>query len=143
MKEQTLVVVKPGGVRREITEEVIRTYEDAGLNVILRADIPEQPVEEWKKFYKDLKIPQKALSNHLVYMASGPVVLLIVCGDDVIAKVRELNGATDPAQAAPGTIRARFGTALPDNAVHSSDSLESFLREWSFWSSRLEVLNRD
>lgn len=133
--EKTLVIIKPGSVGRGHIGEILTRYERAGLTIdLLRfSGIMEPPF--WIDFYGDLrdKLSPEAYEGHIDYMSSGPVVPMVLVGFDVISRVRAINGPTDPCKALPGTIRGDLGRALPDNAVHSSDSMESFHRENKFW----------
>ena len=131
MSERTLVLIKPDAVAKGHLGAILSRYEDAGLTVerlelrqmdqALAAEHYAEHVE--RDYYPTLK----------QFMTSGPLVAAIIVGDDAIARVRELNGATDPAKAAPGTIRADFAETMQRNAVHASDSPESAAREMAIW----------
>jgi nucleoside-diphosphate kinase len=133
--ERTLVLVKPDGVRRGLTGEVIRRIEAKGYALVrleLRAATPEllarhYAEHEGKPFYEAL----------VAFMLSGPVVAMIVEGERVIEGFRSLAGATDPTAAAPGTIRGDlgrdWGLAVQQNLVHGSDAPESAAREIGIW----------
>jgi nucleoside-diphosphate kinase len=133
--ERTLVLIKPDGVARGLTGEVIRRIEAKGYRIAalqLRAATPELLAEHYaehqgKPFYQPL----------VDFMLSGPVVALVAEGQRVIEGFRSLAGATDPTQALPGTIRGDlgrdWGLAVQQNLVHGSDSPESAAREISLW----------
>jgi nucleoside-diphosphate kinase len=133
--EQTLVLVKPDGVRRALVGEIIRRIEDKGYEIknlkMLNADLStlekHYGEHKGKPFYEPL----------LEFMQSGPIVALIVEGNRVIEGFRSLAGATDPTLAAPGTIRGDLardqGTKVVQNLVHGSDSVESANREISIF----------
>lgn len=131
MSERTLVLIKPDAVAKGHLGTILSRYEDAGLTVerlelrqmdqALAAEHYAEHVE--RDYYPTLK----------QFMTSGPLVAAILVGDDAIARVRELNGATDPAKAAPGTIRADFAETMQRNAVHASDAPESAAREMAIW----------
>jgi nucleoside-diphosphate kinase len=137
--ERTLVLVKPDGVRRGLTGEVIRRIEAKGyalvrleLRTATRELLAEHYAEhEGKPFYEPL----------VEFMLSGPVAALVVEGERVIEGFRSLAGATDPVVAAPGTIRGDlgrdWGLSVQQNIVHGSDSPESAERETSIWFSDL------
>jgi nucleoside-diphosphate kinase len=137
MKEQTLVLIKPDGVARSLTGEIISRIENKGYVVTglkLLTPTPEQLAahyaeHEGKPFYAPL----------LEFMSSGPIVAIRVEGDRVIEGFRSLAGATDPTTAAPGTIRGDlgrdFGEKVQKNLVHGSDSVESAKRELGIWFS--------
>ena len=133
--EETLVLVKPDGVRRGLTGEVIRRIEAKGYRLValqLRSATPEILAEhyaehEGKPFYEPL----------LEFMMSGPSVAIRVAGNRVIEGFRSLAGTTDPTGAAPGTIRGDlgrdWGLKVQQNLVHGSDSPESAARELEIW----------
>jgi nucleoside-diphosphate kinase len=137
MKEQTLVLIKPDGVARSLTGEIIRRIESKGYQVTglkMLSPTPEQLAShyaehEGKPFYAPL----------IEFMSSGPIVALRVEGDRVIEGFRSLAGATDPTTAAPGTIRGDlgrdWGEKVQKNLVHGSDSVESANRELEIWFS--------
>jgi nucleoside-diphosphate kinase len=137
MKEQTLVLVKPDGVARSLTGEIISRIEKKGYQVTgikMLTPTTEQLAahyaeHEGKPFYAPL----------LEFMSSGPIVALRVEGDRVIEGFRSLAGATDPTTAAPGTIRGDlgrdWGEKVQKNLVHGSDSVESANRELGIWFS--------
>ena len=129
--ERTLALVKPDGVASNHIGDIISRYEKGGLVVIalkmtqLTQTQAQQfyAVHESRPFFKDLT----------TYMSSGPIVAIVLEGDNAVAKVREINGATDPQKAAKGTIRADFAKSVTQNAVHSSDSKENATKEISFF----------
>ncbi|MEJ7794602.1 MAG: nucleoside-diphosphate kinase [Nocardioides sp.] len=139
MTQRTLVLVKPDGVRRGLTGEVIRRIEAKGYTLVrleLRDATPEllaghYAEHEGKSFYEPL----------VEFMLSGPVVAMVVEGERCIEGFRSLAGATDPTVAAPGTIRGDlgrdWGAAVQQNIVHGSDSPESAERELGLWFSAL------
>lgn len=141
-EELTFVIVKPGAVQRGQVGEILSRYEKAGLEIDLLRYSGVMPESFWKMFYGDLAehIPAEAYANHIAYMCSGPVVPMVLVGEDSIARVRSLNGPTNPLKAPPGTIRGDLGRVLPDNAVHASDSKESVLYEFGCWRLFLEIL---
>ena len=125
--ETTLVLVKPDGVRRGLAGEIVARFERRGYELrgarllkISRALAAEHYAEHrGKPFYSDL----------VSFITSGPVLALAIRGDDAIAGVRALMGATNPADSAPGTIRGDLATELSENVVHGSDSRSSARRE--------------
>jgi nucleoside-diphosphate kinase len=137
MKEQTLVLIKPDGVARQLTGEIISRIEQKGYVVtglkMLTPTIEQLAAHyaehEGKPFYAPL----------LEFMSSGPVVAIRLEGDRVIEGFRSLAGATDPTTAAPGTIRGDlgrdWGEKVQKNLVHGSDSVESATRELGIWFS--------
>jgi len=133
--ERTLIIVKPDAVERGLIGEIIRRFEAASLQVkglqMLRMD--QARAED---FYSEHR--GKAFFKQLVeYMTSGPCVAGVVEGESAIARVRELMGATNPADAQPGTIRAELGEDHTRNSVHGSDSPASAKREIAFFFPQL------
>lgn len=121
--ERTLSIIKPDAVAKNVIGEIYSRFEGAGLKVIAarmkqlsRADAEEfYAVHRERPFFNDL----------VTFMTSGPVMIQVLQGPDAIAKNRELMGATNPAEAAPGTIRADFAQSIDANAVHGSDAPET------------------
>jgi nucleoside-diphosphate kinase len=125
--EETLVLVKGDGVRRRLIGEIIRRIENKGLGVqaLQLMDVSRELAEEHYAEHRD-----KPFFEELVeFITSTPVVAMRVRGEDAIKVMRTLMGATNPADAAPGTIRGDLALSLPDNLVHGSDSPESADRE--------------
>ena len=137
MTEQTLAIIKPDAVKKDAIGDIISRYEKAGLKpVAVRMMRMSKPVAEG--FYAVHR--QRPFFDSLTtFMASGPVVVLVWEGKDAIKRNRELMGATDPAKAAPGTIRAAYGTNIEFNAVHGSDSAESARVEINYFFSSMEL----
>jgi nucleoside-diphosphate kinase len=125
--ERTLSIVKPDATARNITGKIITKFEEAGLRIVaqkrVRWDETDAAafyaVHKERPFFKDL----------VAYMTSGPIVLQILEGENAVAKNREIMGATNPANAAPGTIRAEFAENIERNSVHGSDSAENAVLE--------------
>jgi nucleoside-diphosphate kinase len=135
--ERTLSIVKPDGVRGNLIGEVYRRFETAGLAIIaarmLRLSQREAEgfyaVHRERPFFKDL----------VRYMTSGPVMVQVLEGESAVARQRDIMGATDPKQAAPGTIRADFATSIEQNVVHGSDAPETAAREIAYFFSVTEL----
>ena len=136
--QRTLSILKPDATRRNITGRVNATIEEAGLRIIAQKRI------KWKKaeaqaFYKVHK--DRPFYNDLVkFMSSGPIVLQVLEGEDAVARYRDVMGATDPAKAAPGTIRAQFAESIEANSVHGSDSPETARKEIRFCFKAAEIV---
>ncbi len=127
MNEQTLIVLKPDSVKKNVIGEILRRFEEKGF-VIKKLKMLTVKKSEAEGFYSVHK--QKPFFNELVsFITSGPIVAAVVEGSDAVSKVRAIIGATRPDEAAPGTIRRDFGTSVTQNAIHASDSLESFIKE--------------
>ncbi|MBI4686738.1 MAG: nucleoside-diphosphate kinase [Nitrospirae bacterium] len=135
--ERTLSIVKPDGVSKNVIGEVIRRFESTGLKIralkMLRLSKDDAKgfyiVHKERPFYEDLTD----------FMSSGPVVVMVIEGENAISKVRELMGATNPKNAVPGTIRADFASDVEKNIVHGSDSSESASTEIPYFFSAMEI----
>ena len=138
--ERTLSIVKPDAVARNLIGEIYSRFEKGGLRIIASKMLclSEQQAKgfyaehDGKTFFADL----------CSYMRSGPVMVQVLEGEDAIATNRRLMGATNPAEADPGTIRADFAESIDANAVHGSDSPESAAREISFFFTDEEICPR-
>ena len=134
--EKTLVLVKPYGVKKHICGEVISRFERKGLEVeaIKMIQVPEELAKkhyaehEGKGFFKDL----------IAFITSGPVLAMVIKGENAVAAVRQINGATDPLKAVPGSIRGDFATSIDENVVHASDAPETAEREIGLWFPELK-----
>lgn len=131
MTQRTFAIIKPNAVRSALVGEILRRYETARLRVV-GMKLIHATSEKVAGFYAEHE-GRPFFPGLVSFMASGPIVVLALEGDNAIADVRALNGATDPAKAAPGTIRQAFGPTMGSNVVHSSDSPESAAREISYW----------
>ena len=128
---KTFFMIKPDGVQRNLTGEIIRIVEEQDFTItkMKKMDISQEMAELHYEEHKD-----KSFFNNLIqFITSGPVVAMELEGDDSVSKVRSLMGATNPIDAKPGTIRHKFGTELEKNVVHGSDSPESAKRELSIF----------
>ena len=138
--ERTLSIVKPDGVEKNLIGEIYRRFEQAGLRIVaarmmhLRLDQAEQfyAVHKERPFFADL----------CAYMTSGPVVVQVLEGEGAINKNRELMGATDPAKADAGTIRADFAASIEENVVHGSDGPDTAAQEIAFFFAGSAICNR-
>jgi nucleoside-diphosphate kinase len=125
--EKTLFMIKPDAAARGLVGEVIAVVEREGLTVE-RLELQRFDRAQAEAFY-DVHRGKPFFENLIAYITSGPVVPMVLAGENAISRVRELMGATDPAQAAAGTIRRKFGESIERNAVHGSDSPASARRE--------------
>lgn len=123
MRERTLAIIKPDAVKKQVIGDIIQRYETAGLQPIAMrmVHLSQKDAEE---FYA-VHLERPFFKSLTTYMASGPVVVLTLEGEGGIKRLRDLMGATDPAKADPGTIRAAHGSSIEENAVHGSDSPET------------------
>ena len=129
--EQTLILIKPDAVRRRLAAEILGRIEARGFTV-RAGKLVTASGELGETHYAEHK--EKPFFGELVaFIASGPTWALVVEGEGAIATMRATIGATNPAEAAPGTIRGDLAMSMPDNLVHGSDSLESAAREIGLW----------
>ena len=136
--ERTLSIIKPDAVAKNVIGKIIDRFESNGLRIAAAKKI-KLTKEDAAKFYEVHK--ERPFFNDLCeYMSSGPVVVMVLEGENAVAKNRELMGATNPKEAAPGTIRADFAESIEANAVHGSDSLENAKKEIAFFFSEREIL---
>lgn len=138
--ERTLSILKPDAVAKNVIGEILSRFEQAGLAIagMKMLKLTQEQAEGFYSVHKD-----KPFFAELVkYMVSGPIVVQVLEGENAVAKNRELMGATDPKQAAPGTIRADFGTSIEANAVHGSDSLETAVWEIAYFFREDEIFPR-
>lgn len=138
MIQHTLAMIKPDGVRKRIVGEIVARYEKAGLQIATMRMF-HMTKREAENFYKDHN--GKSFFDSLTdFMSSGPIVALVLRGENAIAKNRELMGSTNPKDAAPGTIRKDFASDIEKNIVHGSDAESSAEKEISFFFSELDRL---
>lgn len=138
--ERTLSIIKPDAVAKNVIGKIISRFEDAGLE-IAAARLMQLSQEQAEGFYAEHK--ERPFFGALVnFMTSGPVVVQVLEGENAIARNRELMGATNPKDAAPGTIRADFASSIDANAVHGSDSPQSAEREIAYFFDRQEICAR-
>ncbi|BCD59732.1 MULTISPECIES: nucleoside-diphosphate kinase [unclassified Nitratiruptor] len=136
--ERTLSIIKPDAVAKNVIGKIIDRFETNGLRIATMKKI-QLSKDDAAKFYEVHK--ERPFFNDLVeYMTSGPVVVMVLEGENAVAKNRELMGATDPKEAKPGTIRADFAESIEANAVHGSDSLENAQKEIAFFFAQREIL---
>ncbi len=129
--ERTLSIIKPDATRRNITGQIITCLEEAGLRIVAqkRLVLSREQAENFYAVHKE----RPFFRDLVAYMTSGPVVVQVLEGAGAVARNRKLMGATDPASAEAGTIRARFGQSVEANAVHGSDSPQTARQEIRFF----------
>ncbi len=138
MAERTLVLIKPDAMRRKLAGEILARLERRGLE-LRAAKLVHVDRALAERHY--LEHAEKPFFGELVeFITSAPTLALVVEGESAISVVRATMGATNPVDAAPGTIRGDFALAMPDNLVHGSDSAESAEREIGLWFSADEIL---
>lgn len=136
--EQTLSIIKPDATRRNITGKINTKFEEAGLKIIAqrRIKLSKSQAEDFYAIHKE-----RPFFNDLVsFMTSGAVVIQVLEGENAVAKNREIMGATNPAEAASGTIRKEFAENIEANSVHGSDSKENAEQEIKFFFSEEEII---
>lgn len=138
--ERTLSIIKPDAVAKNVIGEIYTRFEKAGLKIVA-AKMMRLSQEKAEGFYAEHK--ERPFFKDLVsFMTSGPVIVQVLEGENAVLTHRDLMGATNPAEAAAGTIRADFAQSIDENAVHGSDSVESAAREVSYFFSDDEVCAR-
>ncbi len=136
--ERTLSIIKPDATARNITGRINQRFEDAGLRIVAQRRI-RLTREQAEQFYAVHK--ERPFYNDLVkFMTSGPVVVQVLEGGNAIEKNREVMGATNPKDAAPGTIRADFAENIEANSVHGSDSPETAAQEIRFFFADVDIV---
>lgn len=136
--ELTLSIIKPDATRRNLTGKINAKFEEAGLKIVAqrRIQLSDKTAGEFYAVHKE-----RPFYNDLVkFMTSGPVVVQVLKGENAVAKNREIMGATNPANAAVGTIRKEFAESIEANSVHGSDSLENAKNEVAFFFAASEIV---
>ena len=136
--ERTLSIIKPDGVKRGLIGEVIKMLEESSLDIIAMKMIhmTKQQAEGFYAVHRERPFFQSLTD----FMSSGPAIMMVLEGDNVIAKYRELMGATNHEEAAEGTIRKAFATDIEQNVVHGSDAPETAAFEISYFFNRFEII---
>ncbi|MGK7294316.1 MAG: nucleoside-diphosphate kinase [Candidatus Wenzhouxiangella sp. M2_3B_020] len=138
--QRTLSIIKPDAVAKNVIGEIYTRFERAGLKIVA-ARMMHLSREQAEGFYAVHR--ERPFFGDLVeFMTSGPVMVQVLEGEDAIARNREIMGATDPRQAAPGTIRADFATSIDANAVHGSDAEDTAAEEIGFFFGDDEIYSR-
>jgi nucleoside-diphosphate kinase len=138
--EQTLSIIKPDATRENHIGEILAIFEKAGLKIVA-AKMVHLTLEEAKAFYA-VHAHRPFFQELATFMSSGPAFVLVLQGEGAIAKNRKLMGATNPKEAEPDTIRARFAKNIDNNAVHGSDSPETAQTEIAFFFKSQEIFSR-
>ena len=137
-KERTLSIIKPDATRRNLTGKINARIEEAGLRIIAQKRLWLSRAQA-EKFY-EVHAARPFYNDLCAFMTSGPVVVQALEGENAVAKYREVMGATNPANAAPGTIRKDFAESIEANSVHGSDSAENAKIEIGFFFSGTELV---
>lgn len=138
--QRTLSIIKPDAVAKNVIGEIYTRFERAGLTIVA-ARMKHLSQADAEGFYAVHK-ERPFFADLVKFMTSGPVMIQVLEGQDAVARHRELMGATDPRQAAPGTIRADFATSIDANAVHGSDAEETAREEIAFFFGDDEIYSR-
>ncbi|HEX7030084.1 MAG TPA: nucleoside-diphosphate kinase [Gammaproteobacteria bacterium] len=138
--ERTLSIIKPDGVAKNIIGEVYSRFEKAGLKIVAAKmlQLSEAQAQEFYAVHKE----RPFYGDLVKFMISGPVMVQVLEGENAIAKNREVMGATNPKDAAPGTIRADFAETVDENVVHGSDAAETAKNEIAFFFNDNEICPR-
>ncbi|SPN73739.1 Nucleoside diphosphate kinase,mulitfunctional nucleoside diphosphate kinase/apyrimidinic endonuclease/3'-,Nucleoside diphosphate kinase,Nucleoside diphosphate kinase [Chlamydia serpentis] len=137
--EQTLSIIKPDSVSKAHIGEILSIFEQSGLRIAAMKMIHLSQTEAEGFYWVHRERP--FFEELVSFMISGPIVVLVLEGANAVSRNRELMGATNPAEAAVGTIRAKFGESIGINAVHGSDSLENAVNEIAYFFGKIEILN--
>lgn len=136
--ERTLSIIKPDATRRNLIGKIVARFEEKNLRVIAQKKM-QLTLQQVQQFYYVHR--ERAFYNDLCqFMISGTVVAMVLEGENAVLKNRDIMGATNPANAEPGTIRADFAESIEANSVHGSDSLENAAQEIAFFFSGLEIV---
>jgi nucleoside-diphosphate kinase len=136
--ERTLSIIKPDATRRNLTGKINARFEDQGLKIVGQKRLL-LTLAQAKSFY-GVHADRSFFGDLCAFMTSGPVVVQVLQGDGAVLKNRDIMGATNPANAAPGTIRADFAESVEANSVHGSDSLENAAKEIAFFFAETEIV---
>ena len=136
--ERTFSIIKPDATRRNLTGKIVAKFEDAGLRVVASKRI-QMTLAQAQSFY-GVHSERPFFGELCEFMISEPVVVQVLEGEGAIAKNREVMGATNPADAAAGTVRAEFAESVGENSVHGSDAPETAAEEIAFFFSGLELV---
>ncbi|HIJ38962.1 MAG TPA: nucleoside-diphosphate kinase [Rhodospirillaceae bacterium] len=136
--ERTLSIIKPDATRRNLTGKINARFEDAGLRIVAQKRL-QLTKEQAKQFYS-VHAERSFFNDLCAFMTSNPVVVQVLEGENAVLRNRDIMGATNPANAAAGTIRADFAESVEANSVHGSDSLENARTEIAFFFSETEIV---
>ena len=136
--QRTFSIIKPDATRRNLTGKIVARLEDAGLRVVAqrRIQMTRAQAEGFYAVHKE----RPFFGSLCDFMTSGPVVIQVLEGENAVEKNREVMGATDPAKAAPGTIRAEFAESIEANSAHGSDSPENAAIEIAYFFAQVDIV---
>ncbi len=136
-REQTLTIIKPGGVARGLTGRILEALETEGLKIVGMKMV--QLTKEGAEGFYQVHRNKPFFDSLTTYMASDPVMVAVLEGEGAIERLRQLMGATDPQKAAPGTLRHRYGLSVLENVIHGSDSSETARWEIAYFFNQIEI----
>ena len=136
--ERTLSIIKPDATRRNLTGKINARFEEAGLRIVAqrRLHLSKDQAEAFYGVHRE----RSFFPDLVAFMTSGPVVVQVLEGENAVLRNREIMGATNPANAAPGTVRADFAESIEANSVHGSDSLENANNEIAFFFAQTDIV---
>ena len=139
MMERTFVMIKPDGVQRRLIGKILQRFEQAGLKIVAMKflKVSHELAEKHYEVHKDKPFYESLIK----YITSGPVVAMVIEGQNAIERVRKMVGTTDPQKAEPGTIRGDFCQHIGRNVIHASDGKETAEKEISLWFSEDEIIS--
>ena len=137
--EKTLSIIKPDGVKRKLVGEILRRFESKNLQIVSTRmlHLSKREAEGFYAVHRE----RPFFEELTIFMSSGPVVVTVLQGENAVTHHREIMGATNPAEAAEGTIRKDFAESIGENTVHGSDSLENAAIEISYFFAQTELVN--
>ncbi len=138
--QRTLSIIKPDAVARNLVGRIYQRFEEAGLKIVAARMLQLSP-QQAGQFYA-VHAQRPFYAELVAFMCSGPVMVQVLEGEDAVLRHRTLMGATDPAKAEPGTLRADFAESVQANAVHGSDSLETAAQEVAFFFAGMDIHSR-
>lgn len=136
--ERTFSIIKPDATRRNLTGKINAKFEEAGLKIVAQRRLQMSEAQA-KKFY-DVHAARPFYNDLVKFMTSGPVVVQVLEGENAVLKNRDIMGATNPANAAPGTIRKEFAESIEANSVHGSDSTENATIEIAYFFAGTDIV---
>ncbi|MBV9248145.1 MAG: nucleoside-diphosphate kinase [Acetobacteraceae bacterium] len=137
--ERTLSIIKPDATRRNLTGKINAALESAGLRIVAQKRL--QLTQAQAEAFYDVHRERPFYRSLVTFMTSGPVVVQVLEGEGAVTKNRDVMGATDPAKAAPGTVRAEFAESIEANSVHGSDSPQNAATEIAFFFAGIEIVD--
>ncbi len=139
MKDRTLILIKPDAIRKGLIGVILSRFENVGFKIV-KLKMVRLSEEDAKNFYS-VHMNKPFFKNLVPFITSGPIVAVVIEGEDVQVMTRKIIGPTNPKYAPPSTIRGDFGTSITENAIHASDSHDSFLKEYEVIFGSKDLIN--